>query len=127
MTLGSRKMIAAVVLAGAMLVGAHTMLGQDAGAKKGGGKSAAPMTMTGVISDAMCGGNHSGKDAAKCTAGCVAKGSKYALIMDGGKAVTLEDAPAADIAKLAGQKAAVTGTMTGKDSMKVTKIEAAKS
>ena len=123
--LAGRKLVAALVLGGAMLLGAHAMFGQaaaGAGAKKGGG----PQTMTGVVSDAMCAGNHNGKDAAKCTAACVGKGSKYALVV-GDRVVTLEDAPAADIAKLAGQKATVTGTMAGKDTMKVTKVEAAKS
>ena len=122
--LAGRKLVAALVLGGAMLLGAHSMLGQDAaggGAKKGGG---GPRTLTGVVTDAMCAGNHNGKDAAKCTAACVGKGSKYALVV-GDRVVTLEDAPAADIAKLAGQKASVTGTMAGKDTMKVTKVEAA--
>ena len=72
----------------------------------------------------MCGGNHNGKDAAKCTNSCASKG-KYALVI-GDRVVTLDEAPAADMAKLAGMKATVTGTMSGKDSMKVTKVEAAK-
>src|SRR5262249_9727824 len=122
-----KRFVAVLALGSALLFAGHSLLGQDApaGGKKGA-KAGGAMTMTGVVSDAMCSGNHNGKDAAKCTAGCVAKGSKYALVMDGGKSVTLEDAPA-DIAKLAGQKATVTGTMDGKDTMKVTKVEAAKS
>ena len=120
--LAGRKLVAALVLGGAMLFAGHSLLGQDAaGAKKGGG---GPRTMTGVVSDAMCAGNHNGKDAAKCTAACVGKGSKYALVV-GDRVITLDGAPDADIAKLAGQKATVTGTMAGKDTMKVTKVEAA--
>jgi len=36
-------------------------------------------TVTGQVSDAMCGAKHQG-DPAQCTRGCVKKGSKYALV-----------------------------------------------
>ena len=83
------------------------------------------MTMTGVVTDSMCGATHKMPDAAKCTAACVKGGSKYALLV-GGQVITLEGGSAADLQKLAGQKASVTGTMSGKDAMTVTKVEAAK-
>jgi hypothetical protein len=38
-------------------------------------------TMTGVVTDTMCGLNHSGKPADKCTAGCVKKGSTMSLVV----------------------------------------------
>jgi hypothetical protein len=118
-----RNALSAAVLGGALLMAGllatNTAKAQDA-AK--GGKTA---TLTGVVSDAMCGSDHHGKDAAKCTNACASKG-KYALVI-GDRVVTLDEAPTADMQKLAGQKATVTGTMTGKDSMKATKVEAAKS
>ncbi len=43
--------------------------------------SAAPKTLTGTVSDSMCGAHHMEKDksAAECTRECVKKGTKYAL------------------------------------------------
>ena len=78
-------------------------------------------TLTGTVSDAMCGAKHSG-DAATCTKGCVKKGSKYALVV-GDKVYTLSGGDA-DLDKLAGQKATVTGTVDG-DSVKVATVKAA--
>jgi hypothetical protein len=73
-------------------------------------------TMTGVVSDSMCGAKHmmQGGDAA-CTRACVSKGSKYALVV-GDKVYTLETsdkAALAELDKLAGQKAKVSGTVSG--------------
>jgi hypothetical protein len=118
MNVGSKTLLGALLLGGALLVAGHSAFGQAPGGGNG------PHTMTGVVSDAMCGGNHNGKDAAKCTNSCASKG-KYALVI-GDRVVTLDEVPTADIAKLAGQKVIVTGTMSGKDNMKVTKVEAAK-
>ena len=116
---GSKTLLGALVLGGALLLAGHSAFGQGQGAA-----AKAPHTMTGVVSDAMCGGNHNGKDAAKCTVSCASHG-KYALVI-GDRVVTLDEAPAADMAKFAGQKVIVTGSMSGKDNMKVTKVEAAK-
>jgi len=123
---GSKKFLAAVVLSGGLLV-AGSLFAQDAGSGGGGGRrgGGGPRTLTGVVSDSMCGATHKMPDAAKCTAGCVKGGGKYALVV-GDRVITLEEAPAADLEKLAGQKASVTGTMSGRDAMKVTKVEAAK-
>ena len=73
-------------------------------------------TLTGEVSDAMCGAKHEmpGK-AADCTRGCVKHGSKYALIV-GDQVYTLEtsDKTALDkLNELAGAKAKVTGEVEG--------------
>jgi hypothetical protein len=73
-------------------------------------------TLTGEVSDAMCGAKHEmpGK-AADCTRGCVKHGSKYALIV-GDQVYTLEtsDKTALDkLNELAGAKAKVTGDVEG--------------
>lgn len=78
-------------------------------------------SLTGTVSDAMCGAKHMG-EAAACTKGCVKKGSKYALIV-GDKVYTLEGGDA-DLDKLAGQKATVTGTVDG-ENVKVASVKAA--
>jgi len=72
-------------------------------------------SFTGTVSDAMCGAKHAMGDAAACTRGCVAKGSKYALVV-GDKVYALEttDKAALDtLDKQAGAKATVTGTAKG--------------
>ena len=95
----------------------------SAGDKKDSGKQ----TMTGIVSDSMCGAKHmmEGGDAA-CTRACVAKGSKYALVV-GDKVYTLETSDKAALAqldKLAGQKAKVSGTVGG-DSIQVSSVTGA--
>ena len=78
-------------------------------------------TLTGTVSDAMCGAKHSG-DAATCTRGCVKKGSSYALVV-GDKVYTLKGGEK-DLDKLAGQQATVTGTVDG-DKVAVKTVKAA--
>jgi hypothetical protein len=73
-------------------------------------------TLTGEVSDAMCGAKHEmpGK-AADCTRGCMKHGSKYALVV-GDKVYTLETSDKAALDKLndlAGEKAKVTGEVDG--------------
>jgi hypothetical protein len=73
-------------------------------------------TLTGEVSDAMCGVKHEmpGK-AADCARSCVKHGSKYALVV-GDKVYTLEtsDKNALDkLNDLAGSKARVTGEVDG--------------
>jgi hypothetical protein len=92
----------------------------SAGDKKDGGKQ----TVTGIVSDSMCGAKHmmEGGDAA-CTRACVSKGSKYALVV-GDKVYTLETSDKAALAqldKLAGQKAKVTGATRG-DTIQVSSV-----
>src|SRR3981189_2348243 len=76
---------------------------------------AATMTLKGTVSDAMCGAKHPVADAAGCTKDCVKKGSDYALISADGRVYTLKaDASAkAELDKLAGKMADVTGDVNG--------------
>src|ERR1700686_617397 len=71
-------------------------------------------TLTGQVSDAMCGAKHEmPTKAAECTRGCVKHGSKYALVV-GDKVYTLETSDQAALDKLnelAGAKAKVTGEL----------------
>src|SRR5260370_29427564 len=73
--------------------------------------SAAPKTLTGTVSDAMCGAHHMEKDksAADCTRECVKKGTKYALVV--GKKVYTLDGHEAELDKLAGESATVKGSL----------------
>lgn len=75
--------------------------------------SAAPKTLTGTVSDAMCGAHHMAKDktAAGCTRTCVKQGTKYALVV-GKKVYTLEGHEG-ELDKLAGMKATVKGKVSG--------------
>ena len=84
-----------------------------------------PQTLTGVITDEMCGVSHmsANQSAAECTRACVKEGSKYALVVDK-KVYTLEG-HAAEVDKLAGAKATVVGTLKG-DTLQVTSVAAAK-
>jgi hypothetical protein len=95
------KMSAVLGLGAAFIFGALTL-------------SAANMTLTGEVSDAMCGAKHPIKDAAACTRACVGKGSDYALVVNG-KAYTLKasDKEKADLDKLAGKMATITGDVNG--------------
>jgi hypothetical protein len=70
-------------------------------------------TLTGTVSDAMCGKKHmmEGASAAKCTRECVKSGSDFALVV-GDKVYILKGSKSA-IDKFAGEKVKVTGTMTG--------------
>ncbi|MGA9529472.1 MAG: hypothetical protein WBS24_15260 [Terriglobales bacterium] len=73
-------------------------------------------TLTGEVSDSMCGAKHEmpGK-AADCTRGCVKHGASYSLVV-GDKVYTLQttDQAALDtLDKLAGAKAKVTGDIDG--------------
>jgi hypothetical protein len=74
---------------------------------------AAPITVSGVVSDAMCGAKHmmQDKSAAECTRECVKKGSKFALV-SGDKLYTLEGHEA-ELDKYAGQRVTISGTATG--------------
>lgn len=77
-----------------------------------GGKS---QTLTGQVSDAMCGAKHEMGDPAECTRSCIKHGSKYALVV-GDKVYTLETSDKATLAKLndlAGAPATVTGDVDG--------------
>jgi hypothetical protein len=70
-------------------------------------------TLTGVLSDSMCGAAHMVKDKspAECTRMCVKDGMKYALVVD--KKLYTLDGHETELAKLAGEKVTITGTVTG--------------
>jgi len=87
--------------------------------------SAAPTTLTGTVSDSMCGAHHMAKDmsAAACTRACVKKGTKYALVV--GKKVYTLDGHEAELDKLAGERATVKGSVMGEMVM-VESVAAAK-
>src|SRR5260370_21421994 len=70
-------------------------------------------SLTGVVTDSMCGATHMGKDKTptECTQMCVKDGMKYALAAEK-KVYTLEGHEA-ELAKLAGQKVTVKGTLKG--------------
>jgi hypothetical protein len=70
-------------------------------------------TLTGTVSDSMCGAQHMMKDAspAQCTRECVKAGSDYALV-SGGKVYTLKG-QSVPLDKFAGQSVKVTGKVSG--------------
>ncbi len=69
-------------------------------------------TLTGTVSDTMCGAQHMMKDAgaAKCTRECVKEGSDYALV-SGGKVYTLKG-NRTELDKYAGQNVTVKGKVS---------------
>jgi len=87
--------------------------------------AAQQQTLTGVVTDSMCGATHMAKDKtpADCTRVCVKDGMKYALAADK-KLYTLEGHEA-ELAKLAGQKVTVKGTLKG-DTLSVQEVAASK-
>jgi hypothetical protein len=95
---------AVLVLTATGLLASVSILGQTSGSQK---------TLTGVVSDAMCGQSHMMKDksAAECTRYCVKQGTKYALVVE--KTVYTLAGHETDLDKYAGQKVTVTGTMKG--------------
>jgi hypothetical protein len=73
----------------------------------------ANQTLTGTVSDAMCGAHHMMKDAtaAQCTRECVKQGSDFALV-SGGKVYTLKG-DKAQFDKFAGENVIVKGKVSG--------------
>ncbi len=73
----------------------------------------ASQTLTGTVSDAMCGAHHMmhGKTAAQCTRECVKQGSDFALV-SGGKVYTLKGNKS-QFDKFAGENVVVKGKVTG--------------
>ncbi len=83
-------------------------------------------TLVGIVSDTACGAKHTmmpGKSNAECTRACASKGSKYALVV-GKKVYTLEG-QADELNKIAGEKAKVTGMVSG-DVVQVSSVAPAK-
>ena len=80
------------------------ILGQTASEQK---------TLTGIVSDAMCGSTHMMKDKpdAECLRYCVKQGTKYALVA--GKNVYTLEGHEGELDKYAAQKVTVKGTLKG--------------
>ena len=90
------------------------------------GLRAADTTLTGKVSDATCGAKHmQGMSDADCVKECVKKGAYALVVKDKVYTLTATDAQKADLLKLAGKNAKVTGAVDGMK-MTVTKVEAAK-
>ena len=82
-----------------------------------------PQTLTGTVTDAMCGAKHTMEGtAAQCTRACVHEGSGYALVV--GDKVYKLTGKTDDLDALAGEQATVTGTANG-DSINVDSVAAA--
>jgi hypothetical protein len=111
--MNSKTMIASAAVVftfSLMLMAAQTQM-QDNSANKQA--SAAPKTLTALVSDSMCGAHHMAKEKspAECTRMCVKQGQKYALIV-GENVYTLEGHEE-ELDQLAGKKATVKGNVTG--------------
>ncbi len=75
----------------------------------------------------MCGAHHHIANAAACTHACVKRGASYALVV-GTKVYTLEESgkmAKAELYKLAGKDASVTGTVKG-ETVQVKSVKPAK-
>jgi len=96
--------VKAILVLAAAVLAPLVILAQTSGDQK---------TLTGVVSDAMCGQTHMMKDkpAAECLRYCVKQGTKYALVA--GKNVYTLEGHEADLDKYAAQKVTVKGTMKG--------------
>ena len=116
-----------ICLSGLLLLALMSVAPALAGDKKADKKDSGKQTLTGVVSDSMCGAKHMMEgSAAECTRACVKKGSNYALVV-GEKVYTLNtsDKNALDqLDKLAGEKAKVTGTVNG-DAVDVSSVSGA--
>jgi hypothetical protein len=82
-------------------------------------------TLTGVVSDAMCGATHMMKNKrdAECLRYCGKQGTKYALVA--GKNVHALEGHEAELDKYAAQKVTVKGTLKG-DTLRVESVLPAK-
>ncbi|HXN00176.1 MAG TPA: hypothetical protein VN982_17055 [Candidatus Dormibacteraeota bacterium] len=95
---------AILVLAAMALFGTFSIVGQTSGEQK---------SLTGVVSDAMCGAAHMMKDKpdAECLRYCVKQGTKYALVV--GKSVYTLEGHESELDKYAAQTVTVKGTLKG--------------
>jgi len=88
--------------------------------------SAADKTLTGKISDSMCGASHAKMAAAhggtdrSCTLDCIKAGAKYVFV-SGGKVYSIDNQDFADLQKDAGRTVRLTGDVNG-DTVTVSKM-----
>ena len=76
------------------------------------GASAMAATMTGVISDSMCGAKHADKLNAACVKKCV-EGGAAAVFVSNGKVYKIADASKDKVSDHLGQKVKVQGSVEG--------------
>jgi hypothetical protein len=93
---------------------------------------AANTTMTGKVSDSMCGASHAkmiaqhtGWTDRDCTQGCIKGGAKYVFVSSDGKVYNISNQSLAGLSKYAGENAKVTADFSS-DTITVSKIAAAK-
>jgi hypothetical protein len=93
-----------LVLATTVLLATVSIVAQTPGEQK---------SLTGVVSDAMCGSTHMAKDKspAECTRMCVKDGQKYALVAD--KHVYTLEGHEVELDKYAARKVTVRGMLNG--------------
>jgi pimeloyl-ACP methyl ester carboxylesterase len=98
--------LAAAILTGLAALAGHAQTSGDGA--QGGDK-----TLTGVVSDAMCGRAHmmKSKSDAECLRVCVKNGTKYALVS--GETVYTLEGHEAELDRYAAQEVTVTGKVTG--------------
>jgi len=73
-------------------------------------KTSLPLTLTGTVSDSLCGVKHMmNGDDAKCVHSCIKNGSQYALVVD--QQVYSLKGRSKELEELAGQRVTVTGAM----------------
>ena len=91
-----------------------------------GAYSQSSQTLTGTVSDSMCGAKHmmTNVTPAQCTRECVKQGSDYALV-SGDKVYTLKGSTK-ELDKYAGQSVTVTGKLSG-NTFTVESVSAGKS
>jgi len=96
------------LIAGAALLSETVPTPRSFAQDEGGGVQ----TLEGIVSDGMCGANHSGRDAAEGTMECVRKQMGWVLVVSD-KVYTLEGRLGSGMNRLAGAKAKVTGRVVG--------------
>lgn len=106
----SKKLVAATIVS---LSFTGALFGQSSKPQGNIGNSAATTTLSGVVSDSMCGAKHmmKNKTPAECTRECVKSGSDYALVV-GNKVYMLKGDQAA-FDKFAGKRVKVKGSVAG--------------
>ena len=84
----------------------------------------APQTWTGIVSDAMCNGDHGGEvDEKECTEKCVKNGDKLVLVTDFGKKVwQIANQNFPGLSERGGATVKVTGELKG-DAISISKID----
>lgn len=109
----SRKHYSFLTFSAMLMAAQMQMPASTDGTKKPAEAPAVPKTLTGTVSDSMCGAHHMAKDKspAECTRVCVKQGTKHALVA--GKKVYTLAGHEAELDKLAGMKATVKGSVSG--------------